>query len=347
MITLKKIAEKCNVSIATVSNILNGKGNVSDETKERILKVIKETGYKPNYLARHLRATKTQSIGIIIDDLMEFSSSGIIDGIMSYLEKHHYKSILENLRFYSKWGTKWYSNESYEKSVDAAIRELSAIKVDGIIYVAGHARNISCLPENPEIPIVVSYAFTNNKNISTVEIDDITSAYNLATHLIKNGHKKINCIAGKKDNIHTTRRLEGLKKALSENGITLNEEQIYYGNWKNDSGFEGCKHFQQSKDDFTAIFCFNDIMAAGVYDFMNSSENSSYNIEDISIVGFDNRTVSQFLKPSLTTMEIPLFDIGEKSAELILQQINAKEPFKKQESFVSCKLIERKSVHQL
>lgn len=345
MITLKEIAERCNVSIATVSNILNGKANVSDETKERILKVVNETGYKPNYLARHLRATKTQSIGIIIDDLTEFSSSEIIDGIMSYLEENNYKTVLENLRFYSKWGTQWYHNKSYESAVDQAIRQLYAIKVDGIIYVAGHARNIDCLPENPESPIVISYAFTDNKSISTVEIDDIQSAYNLATHLIKNGHKEIACIAGAKDNIHTTRRLEGLKKALADNGLSLEEDNIFYGDWKSPSGYTAAQELFKKPHNITAIFCFNDMMAAGVYEYLNNS--NTYSTEDISIVGFDNRTVSNFLKPALTTMRIPLHDIGRKSGELILQQINNKEASQKQECFISCELIERKSVKKI
>ena len=170
MITLKEIAEKCDVSITTVSNILNGKSNVSENTKERVLKVIKETGYRPNYMARGLRASKTYSVGLIIDDLTEFSSTGIIDGIMSYFDEHHYKAILENLRFYSKWGTKWYHNKGYEDSVQQSIDEFESIKVDGIIYVAGHARCISCIPENLNIPLVISYASSN----STEEIPEFS-----------------------------------------------------------------------------------------------------------------------------------------------------------------------------
>lgn len=344
MITLKEIAEKCNVSIATVSNILNGKSNVSEDTKERVLKVIHETGFRPNYMARRLRASKTQSIGIIIDDLTEFSSPQLIDGIMSYLEEHKYKSILENLRFYSKWGTKWYHNKGYETEVEAAIREFSAIKVDGIIYVAGHARNISCIPSDLGIPVVISYAFTNLPGISTVEIDDVQSAYNLATYLINNGHKKIIALAGTKDNIHTLRRIEGLKKALADNKITFDDSQIYYGDWKSDSGYETCKELIENKKDFSAIFCFNDLMAAGVYDYLNDHDIST---NDISIVGFDNRTVSQFLKPALTTMEIPLYEVGRKSAETILNQINSKKDVAKQEYFITCNLIERKSVKNI
>ena len=340
MITLKEIAEKCSVSITTVSNILNGKSNVSEKTKQRVLEVVKETGYRPNYMARGLRASKTNSIGIIIDDLTEFSSTGIIDGIMSYFDEHKYKAILENLRFYSKWGTKWYHNKGYEESVQQAIDEFVSIKVDGIIYVAGHARCISCIPENLDIPLVISYAFTEQSGISSVEFDDIKAACDMTTNLIKKGHSKIAVIAGSETNIHTQRRLEGYKKALSEDGIN-DCNLLKYANWDRQSGYEAAKELL-AKSDCTAIFCFNDLMAAGVYDYLN--EKGLIPGKDISVAGFDNRTMSQFLKPALTTVEIPLVEIGRKSAELILKQIASPDDFETQQSFVECKIIERDSV---
>ena len=340
MITLKEIAEKCSVSITTVSNILNGKSNVSEKTKQRVLEVVKETGYRPNYMARGLRAAKTNSVGIIIDDLTEFSSTGIIDGIMSYFDEHKYKAILENLRFYSKWGTKWYHNKGYEDSVQQAIDEFVSIKVDGIIYVAGHARCISCIPENLDIPLVISYAFTEQPGFSSVEFDDIQAACDMTNNLIKNGHKKIAVIAGSEKNIHTTRRLEGYHKALSENNLE-DPELLKYANWDRQSGYEAAKELL-SNSDCTAVICFNDLMAAAVYDYLD--EKGLTPGKDISVAGFDNRTMSQFLKPALTTVEIPLFEIGRKSAELILNQIASPDDFETQRSFVECKIIERDSV---
>ena len=341
MVTLKEIAEKCSVSITTVSNILNGKSNVSEHTKERVLKVIKETGYRPNYMARGLRASKTNSVGIIIDDLTEFSSTGIIDGIMSYFDEHKYKAILENLRFYSKWGTKWYHNTGYEESVQQAIDEFESIKVDGIIYVAGHARCISCIPKNLNIPLVISYAFTEQPGISSVEFDDANAACDITTHLIENGHKKIAVIAGTKNNIHTERRLEGFKRAMKAHNLTVKDSDIKNGNWDSDSGYENAKALLEGSD-YTAVFCFNDLMAAGVYDYLY--EKNLVPGKDISVAGYDNRTISKYLKPALTTVEIPLNDIGRKSAELILNQINNPDDFEPQRSFVQCGIIERDSV---
>ena len=333
MVTLKQIAEECSVSITTVSNILNGKSNVSEDTKERVLKVIKETGYRPNYMARGLRAAKTNSVGIIIDDLTEFSSTGIIDGIMSFFDEHNYKAILENLRFYSKWGTKWYRNKEYEDSVQQAIDEFEAIKVDGIIYVAGHARAISCIPENISVPLVISYAFSEQPGISSVEFDDEKAACDITNHLIKNGHKRIAVIAGTENNIHTGRRLEGFKKAMKENDLPVKDSDIRYGNWYTESGYENAKLLLKDSD-FTAIFCFNDYLY----------EKNLVPGKDISVAGYDNRTMSQYLKPPLTTVEIPLYDIGRKSAELLLNQINNPDNFEVQHSFVQCGIIERESV---
>ena len=344
MVTLKQIAEQCSVSITTVSNILNGKSNVSEETKERVLQIIKETGYKPNYMARGLRASKTNTLGIIIDDLTEFSTPDIIDGIMSYCEEHNYKAILENLRFYSKWGTKWYQNEGYQAEVNQAIEEFSSIKVDGIIYVAGHARNISCIPENLDVPFILSYAFTDNKEISTVEFDDEKAAYDITKHLIKNGHKRIAVIAGAEDNIHTGRRLAGFKRAMKENKLTVKDSDIKFGDWYTESGYKNAKLLFENAD-YTAVFCFNDLMAAGLYDYLY--EKNLVPGKDISVAGYDNRTMSQYLKPQLTTVEIPLYDIGRKSAELILNQIKDPDNFEVQHHFIQCGFIERASVGKI
>ena len=141
MITLKELSAKCGVSIATISNILNDKSNVSEKTKQKVLKIVKETGYKPNYMARTLRVRKTKTVGLIIDELCAFSSPFLIEGIFRYLEYHGYKSILETLRLYSKWANHPDANE-YSNAIKDCVDEMLSIKVDGIIYIAAHSHNI-------------------------------------------------------------------------------------------------------------------------------------------------------------------------------------------------------------
>lgn len=340
MVTLKEVAAKSGVSIATVSNILNGKKKVSEETKKRILKIVDELGYKPNYMASRLRANKTKTIGLIIEDITGFSSPLLIDGIMYQLEKNGYRAILENLRFYSKWGNSWYKEEGYYDAVRDAVAEMEAVKVDGIIYVAGHDRYIDSLPSELKIPTVIAYAHCKDKKFPSVTISDRKSAEILTDYLVSKNKHSIAVIAGNKDNIHTERRFLGFMDSLKKHQIDFDENLFVYGNWNREDGYKACKYFFEKKCNFDAIFCFNDLMAAGVYDFF--CEKGIVPKKDISVVGFDNREISEYLNPKLTTMEIPLRKIGENSAEELLKILEGQ---KVEENFpVLCKLLERESV---
>ena len=225
MVTLKEIAQKCNVSIATVSNILNGKSNVSKKTKERVLRIIEETGYKPNFMARSLRATQSRTIGMIVDDITAFGTSKIIEGIMEICEAFNYRSIMSNLRIYSKWLNKEHTHQDFVDLVNAAIQEMLALKVDGIIYVGAYSREVDYLPLDLPIPIVIAYAFSKDKTVPSVYIDDVKSAYEMTDYLIKMGHKDIAIITGQ-NGIHTELRIKGCKQALEDNSIEYNEAHI-------------------------------------------------------------------------------------------------------------------------
>ena len=143
MVTIKDIAEECNVSITTVSNVLNGKAK--EQTKQRILEVIQKRGYRPNTIAQGLRSQKTKTIGIIAEDIAQFTTPEIIEGIMSCCEERGYRTTVRNLRMYARWQDAWYYNETaYHSVLDPMLEELDSHMVDGVIYIAGHARRISC-----------------------------------------------------------------------------------------------------------------------------------------------------------------------------------------------------------
>ena len=346
MITLKEIAEKCSVSIATVSNILNGKSNVSEATRLRILEVIRESDYKPNYMARGLRATKTRTVGILIDDLTEFSSPKVVDGIMEELEAKNYRGIIENLRFYSKYGIEWRKNEKYEKDVASAIDYFLSIRVDGIIYVSGHSRKINCIPDSIKelnFPFVIAYAFSEGDKYPGIIFNDSKAAECIGEHLIQRNHKKIALIMGKKNNIHTENRLKGFKKALENSNLPINENLLYYGDWTFDSGYTSCKNLLSSSEEFSAIFCFNDLMAAGAYKALEEAHKKVG--KDIDVIGFDNREFAAFLSPPLTTMEIPLTEIGTKASQVVLNQIEGNSYESLYE--IPCKFCQRESVGKL
>ena len=212
LITQKEIAEMCGVSISTISNVLNGKRKVSEATRQRVLEVVRKTGYQPNYFAQGMRKQKTNIIGIIAEDLIQFSSPPIIERIMAYCEDMHYRTILINMRMYDKWRDTWYDDEGKLQSVlQPAIRELLSIKVDGIMYVA-------VMPGTSIVFLMISmcrlswYVHSESPKFASVVIDDEKGGYDMTRYLITKGHRKIGVIAGTADNLHTQKRILGCRK---------------------------------------------------------------------------------------------------------------------------------------
>ncbi len=347
MVTLKEIAKRCDVSVSTVSNILNGIPKVSEETRQKVLQVIRETGYQPNYIAQGLRKKKTKLIGIIAEDISLFSTPIIIESIMSYCEAKNYRTIMVNLRLYARWNEQWYHDEEeYNSVLNPAIQELLSIKVDGIIYVPGHARNMSCFAGDFKIPAVMTYGYTHTPEFPSVVIDDEKGGYDMTEYLLKMGHKRIGIIGGRKDNIHMDKRLLGYQRALFDRQIFYNPDLVCYGNWDRECGYEGAKIL--IKKNVTAIFCLSDVIAGGVYDYLEENELEAP--EDISVVGFDDQLIAQYFRPSLTTAALPLKEIGKKAAELLIRSLDGDEEQTENQSgeiALPCSVIIRKSVKRL
>lgn len=315
LITLKEIAQMCDVSIATVSNVLNDRPKVSEETRQRVLEVVKQTGYQPNYFAQGMRKQKTRIMGIVVEDLDLFSTPPIVEAIMAYCDDNNYRTILINLRLYDRWQDTWYSDEKKIQSVlQPSIQELLSIKVDGIMYVAGHCRYINYFKDDFNVPTIIVYALSEASRFPSVVFDDEKGGYDITKYLISKGHRKIGVIAGTPNNLHTQYRCLGYQKALFEEQILFNPDWIKHGDWKRKSGYIQAEKLV--KEGVTAIFSLNDLMAAGAYDYLY--ENNIIVGQDISIVGFDNNEISDYLRPALTTNDIPLKEIGKTAAKYFI-----------------------------
>ncbi len=346
LITLKEIARICDVSITTVSNVLNGKPKVGKETRKKVLKVVEETGYQPNYFAQTIRKQKTRMIGIVVEDLDLFSTTPIVESIMAYCDDNGYRTILVNMRLYDRWKDTWYADELKTKSVfDPTIRELLSIKVDGIIYVAGHCRYINYFGDDFKHPAIIVYALSTSPRIPSIVFDDEKGSYDITKHLISKGHRRIGVIAGTMDNLHTQKRTLGYQKALLEEKILFNPDWIKYGDWERESGYIQAEKLV--KENVTAIFCMNDLMAAGAYDYLY--DNNIIVGEDISIVGYDNNEISAFLRPQLTTSDIPLRNIGKTAAEYFIKVIDNEIDIKDEQKIIKlpCELVIRDSVKNI
>ncbi|RKM58539.1 LacI family transcriptional regulator [Butyrivibrio sp. XB500-5] len=339
MVTIKEIAKECGVSTATVSNILNGKKNVGEETRARVMAVVERTGYKLNYIAQGLRKQKTQTIGIIAEDIGQFTTPEMIEGVMEVCEENGYRTIVQNLRFYSRWNDIWFDNETMCNSVmEPAVREMASIRVDGIIYIAGHARNISRFPSEYNIPSVLAYAYSQDKKVPSVVIDDEDAARVVVKYLIDHGHRKIGVLAGEQDNLHAQLRILGYQKALYDAGILYDPELVIYAGWGKEFGYrESAKILEKG---VTAVFCMSDQIAGGLYQYL--FEHNMQAGKDISVVGFDNQVISDYFMPGLTTTKIDLIGIGRTAMNMLLDKLDGKET--EQLVRVPCKMIKRQSV---
>lgn len=341
MFTIKDIAKMCQVSPATVSNVMNGKSNkVSKETADMILAKIAEIGYKPSMVAKGLRTRRTKIIGVIAEDISLFNVPPIINGITKCCEENGYMFLLENLRLYDRWGGSWFEDPiKYNTSFQPAMAEMEAINADGIIYVAGHSRKINSLKQDDKRPVVVAYSVAEDNNIPQFVIDDERAACDMTNHLISKGHKKIGIIAGERSNIHTLLRIDGYQRALYENGMLYDPTIVQYGLWARETGYELAPKLIESG--VTAIFCFADYIAGGVYDYLE--EKGLKAGKDIAVCGFDDHEYASYMNPKLTSMKLPTEEIGFNATKRLIEMIEEREMDAQIENKIPCELIGRQS----
>jgi LacI family transcriptional regulator len=304
-VTIKDIAKKANVSITTVSRVLNKEEGVGDETRARILKIIEESGYRPNAVARGLVTKKTNTLGLILPDISNPFFPDIVRGAEDASNKYGYNIILCN------------TDDSLEKE-KTCINILKEKCVDGIMYtstIQTHTEHIKNLTDG-NIPYVLLDRYFNDKSKPIVYTDGKLGMYKMATYLLENGHRKIAYISGPKESITAGMRFQGYLKALDSYGIELNKKLVRYGDYKMKSGIECAKELLNFRNEFTAIICENDLMAVGALEVLN---NMKIKVPDeVSITGFDNIFLSNVTFPKLTTVAQPTYDLGFKAAELLI-----------------------------
>lgn len=345
MATIKELAKCCGVSVATVSNILNNKPGASDKTRKLVLEMAEKLDYTPNVVAKNLKLQKTRSIGVIAEDMTIFSIPDVIDGITDYCQELDYQILLTNLRLFKKYDDTYYNRDDYYGQVGLEIKKLMEKQVEGIIYVAAHERVIRCFPDTLPIPAVMAYGYSKSMKVPSVVVDDVHGAAEIMQYLLNHGHKRVGVITGKPDSLHAQARLVGYQQALFQNRILYDPSLVIEGDWTRESGYRcACQLLERG---VTAIFCMNDLMAGGVYDRL---EELGMNVgTDLSVAGYDDRELSGYYRPPLTTVRLPLHDIGHKASELVIGLINGQELETDAENVcsVGCRLLIRKSIKSI
>jgi len=344
-ITIKDIAAKCGVSISTVSNVLNGKKNkVSEEVSKRILSIVEETGYMPNYMAKNLRATSTKTIGIIAEDLVQFSTSPLIEGIMQRCEEMGYSVVIENMRLFGRWNDKWMHDDAlFQSALSPIMSKMEALNVDGILYIAGYEHYVNFTYKSDSVPLVFIYATNDDETIPCFRLDDEEGGYQAYKYLLDKGHTNIGIITGEASNPHTVNRLRGIQRAMFEEGILFNPSLVEYQTWNKQGGYRGMKNMISK--DVTAVFCLSDLIASGVYEYL--IKHNMKPGEDISVMGYDNHDVAELLYPSLSTMALALEKMGYNAVTKLIAVCEGETSDEHTDIRVAGNLVERESVKDI
>ncbi|MCM1188462.1 MAG: LacI family transcriptional regulator [bacterium] len=343
MVTLHDIARSAGVSIGTVSNVLNHTGRVGDATRDRVLNTVAALNYVPNKMAKSLKTSQTNTFGVIAEDITAFDTPAIVDGINDFCEAHGYSISLYNLRIDNKVHDHFYLLEQYNDILTKNILALSSACVDGLIYIGIYKRNIELLPLIRELRLPVVYVYCYNaKEVPYVTYNDYQGALTAARYLLKKNHRKIGLICGPANTMVSDNQIAGYRAALEDEGLPFCSDYVRYGNLEMESGAYHAKRLLTLPDPPTAILTLNDIMAYGVYRY--ASQTGLRIPEDLSVIGFGNLPFSSYTIPPLTSVSLPLHEIGYTAAQALYH--HAEKPQNPQ-YILDCGLHERASVRSL
>jgi LacI family transcriptional regulator len=315
-VTLKDIAAKTGFSITTVSLVLNNKKTrVSNDTKQLIIKAAKELSYIPNQAAISLVTKESKTLGLIITDISNPFFSELSKGVSAKATEYGFNIILCD------------TEDSYEMTM-RYLRVLVSKNVDGIIMTLSHEikdKKLSFIRrflETHEIPVVLVERSDSLIMSDCVMVNNKKGSYLIARHLIELGHHNVGCITGYSHLDASKDRLSGFKTAFEENGLEFRQELVVEGNYHIESGYKGAQKILDINPEVTAIYAFNDMMAYGVFEYL---KDKGIKIpEQISVVGFDDIFFSKMLSVPLTTIELPIHQMGEKAVQLLIERISNK-----------------------
>ncbi|HET7580125.1 MAG TPA: LacI family DNA-binding transcriptional regulator [Bacillales bacterium] len=332
--TIKDVAKKANVSIATVSRILNNLPGYSETTKKKVLQAIEELGYHPNAIARGLINKRTQTIGVLFPNVSNMYSSAILDGIEQTAHHLDHSVIVCN-------------TDSNGKRTKKYLQVLKEKQVDGVIFTSEVMnKEYYDMLLQMNIPIVLVSTVSYQYPLPYVKVDDKHAAYTATEYLIKNGHHKIAMISGPKgDPIAGGPRVDGFMQALEDNRVSKADTLVLYGDgFGFKEGEENLPIIIEKNPDITAVFTASDEIAAGA---LSIAYKMGIKVPDeLSVVGFDNTMIAEMSIPPLTTVAQPLFDMGRTASEMLFSMIRNKT--KTIDSrIMPHQIIERKSVKRL
>lgn len=312
-VTIKDVAKAANVSVATVSRVLNNHSNVSEETVEKVTRIMEQMGYNPNCLGRDLRKSETKRILAITASAEQSFYTEVLRGMDEAAFAQGYDVLIATT----------HDNPEHEMHL---LKMLLSHSVDGAVLLGAkqEASTISKLAENQNIALCLERM--EGCNVLTVTIDNVKAGKDAVEYLISKGHTRIGLISTETRSQSSVDREKGYRQALEAHGIPYDEELVYLGTYDSESGNAGCRYLLGLNSPPTAIFSISDMIAIGA---MNYAISKGINIgKDIIFFGFDNISYSRIFVPSLSTVEQPCFMQGKLVIEKLIGNMKSEVPDK-------------------
>lgn len=336
-LTIKDIAKFAGVSHTTVSRVINNYPNVKPETREKILGLIKDLNFSPHISARSLSSGKSYTIGLLIlYDLEQFPVDflpSILVGMTTELNRCKYNL---TLLFDQVQGKR--NQVPFELSASNNLDGVFILSVETEVELAYRIAKI-------DLPMVLVNQKIEDLNLNYVVADDEGGAYAATSHLLDLGHKKIAFIGGTPKYITSKDRKSGYRRALREHGITPEPSIEKIGFFDRNHGYEAVRELLEQRQDITAIFAANDLMALGAYKAIKERGLSIPN--DIAVVGFDDADFAELIDPPLTTVKKSRTLMGSESARLMMDLLNSQDEGKVKQILMPTRLIVRESSGRL
>ncbi|KOY76569.1 Catabolite control protein A [Apilactobacillus kunkeei] len=309
-VTIYDVARESGVSMATVSRVLNGNSNVRQATKEKVLKVIDDLDYRPNAVARGLASKKTTTVGVIIPDVTDGYFSSLARGIDDIATMYKYNIILAN------------SDDNPDKEA-SVLNTLLSKQVDGIIFMGNEINDdLRADFKRSDCPIVLAGSVDINNSVPSVNIDYTDAVKNETERLIKNGNSRIAFASGSmKQDVNKEYRLKGYVSALENNGIKFDEKLVFETKGTYEDGYDLAE--QIINDKITAAVATNDELAAGI---LNGMTDRGVSVpQDFELFTSNNTKLAKMMRPQLSSITQPLYDIGAVAMRLLTKIMNKEE----------------------
>ncbi|MGL5347775.1 MAG: LacI family DNA-binding transcriptional regulator [Peptostreptococcaceae bacterium] len=339
-ITIKDIAKKCGVGVSTVSRAINNHPEISEDTKNKIMEVIKESNFIPNNSARNLKLSDTRTIAVLIKGIDNPFFQNMIKVFEEEIQNEKYTFVLHRV-------------DSNQDEIEVALELIKEKRLKGIVFLGGFFSHDEETLKKITVPFVLSTIVISNdvdkKLYSSVSVDDINESKKIVDLLCEYGHKKIAILASdSRDKSISKLRVEGYCNSLLENNININEKLIRYTSencnaYTMENGYKLMKELIVSDEMCTAVYAISDSMAIGACKAI--IESGKRIPEDYSVVGFDGLDITYYYNPSITTIRQPVEAMARETTKILFDLIDKK--IKNQHKVFEGELMVRESICRL